>query len=311
MVRISADNSAVEMASAAWAFHRYEEIRDRLPQACFAQTSVPITSLADIEDRFDAFVFDSFGVLNVGETPVPAAGPRVAALRAAGKHVLVLTNAATGPLADLARKYSKLGFDFSAAEIVSSRDVLATALQRFDSDMVWGIVAPVASRIEELAVKSQRLCPESAIGREVAGIILLSSQGLDRRLVGRLADLLRKRPLPVLVGNPDLVAPRETGFSLEPGSYAHDLADRLGIVPEFFGKPYANAFEAAKARLPRGMDPARIAMVGDTLHTDILGGAAAGFKTLLVTADGVMKELDVAACIATSGIVPDYIAPHI
>lgn len=296
---------------ATWAFERYEDIRARLPQAGFTENTDRIGDLGVIADQFDAFLFDSFGVLNVGETPIDTAAARVASLRSAGKHVLVLTNAATPPLATLPDKYSKLGFDFCETEIVSSRDVLRQALQNCETDMVWGIVAPDTSQPGDLGIDHRMLEATQAVPETVDGIIFLSSQDLDRRLLDRCAERFEKRPCPLLVGNPDLVAPREAGFSLEPGAFAHDLADRLGIEPHFFGKPYANAFEAAFARLPSGIRPERVAMIGDTLHTDILGGAAAGCKTVLVTEHGVLKDMDVAACIRKSGIVPDFVAPRI
>ena len=111
----------------------------------------------------------------------------------------------------------------------------------------------------------------------------------------------------MLVGNPDLAAPREGGLSVEPGAIAHDLLDAIpGIALSFFGKPFANAFEAAFERLPPAIPPHRIAMVGDTLHTDILGGAAAGVETVLVTDWGVLAGRDSGAAIARSGIVPTY-----
>jgi glycerol 3-phosphatase-2 len=47
--------------------------------------------------------------------------------------------------------------------------------------------------------------------------------------------------------------------------------------------------------------------VGDTLHTDILGGAAYGVKTALVTGHGLFANQNVPPYIAQSGIVPDYI----
>src|SRR5690606_8371232 len=99
------------------------------------------------------------------------------------------------------------------------------------------------------------------------------------------AERLAARPAPVLIGNPDLVAPRESGLSIEPGHFAHDLLDRVDCEVRFFGKPYANAFDAAIAAVEaeRGpVDRSRVAMVGDTLHTDILGGAGAGLRTVLV-----------------------------
>ena len=110
----------------------------------------------------------------------------------------------------------------------------------------------------------------------------------------------------MLVGNPDLVAPFSDAFTREPGLYAHALADAGVANPAFFGKPFGNAFEIVKESL-RDVDPERIAMVGDTLHTDILGGAAAGWKTVLITGLGLMRDLDVEKGIATANIRPDYI----
>jgi ribonucleotide monophosphatase NagD (HAD superfamily) len=52
-------------------------------------------------------------------------------------------------------------------------------------------------------------------------------------------------------------------------------------------------------------------MVGDTLHTDILGASAAGMATLLVSAHGSLAGMDINACIEYSGISPDYIAPGV
>jgi len=124
-----------------------------------------------------------------------------------------------------------------------------------------------------------------------------------------LETSLRDHPRPILVGNPDIVAPRESGLSLEPGYFAHRLADAASIVPEFFGKPFSNIFDMALARLPKGTDLNRVVMVGDTLQTDILGGCSAGVKTALTTDFGSLKGMDFGVAIARSGIVPDFIMP--
>jgi len=52
-------------------------------------------------------------------------------------------------------------------------------------------------------------------------------------------------------------------------------------------------------------------MVGDTLHTDILGGAAVGCRTVLVTDWGVLKGFDIDEAISRAGIVPDFMMPSI
>ena len=52
-------------------------------------------------------------------------------------------------------------------------------------------------------------------------------------------------------------------------------------------------------------------MVGDTLHTDVLGGAAYGVKTVLVTDHGLFAGYDYAKFIRQTQIIPDFIIPTI
>lgn len=294
-----------------WIFQRYEAIRKRLPEADFPRGSSHFASLEALSEQFDVFLFDSFGVLNVGERPIAGAPERLLDLRRRGKRVAVLTNAATGPLAGLVEKYQKLGFEFARKEIISSRELLASAAAEFNPGMTWGIAAPPASDIQELGLRAVLLDPDNDSITGVDGFILLSSQAWSPALQMRVENALKDRPREMLVGNPDLAAPREAGFSVEPGTYAHAIAERCDIVPKFFGKPFANAFEEAVHRFGQDVPRERIAMVGDTLHTDILGGAAAGLATILVTSNGVLRDLDLQQCLDASGIVPDYIIPHI
>ncbi len=92
------------------AFLRYEAVRPRLPAATFPATSLRVETLADVADRYDAFVLDAFGVLNVGDTAIPGAVTRMAELRAMGKRLIVLTNAASYPRSSGARQVPSTGF---------------------------------------------------------------------------------------------------------------------------------------------------------------------------------------------------------
>lgn len=108
-----------------------------------------------------------------------------------------------------------------------------------------------------------------------------------------------------------MVAPRETGLSKEPGWFAHRLADRVCVEPVFLGKPFADIFDLALARFNNPPAAGRVLMVGDTLHTDTLGGNQAAFATALVTAHGSLKGLDVCDAIRRSAITPDFIVYQI
>ena len=85
------------------------------------------------------------------------------------------------------------------------------------------------------------------------------------------------------------------------------------MLVRFFGKPFADVYASMSARLAAlgHTDGSRICMVGDTLHTDILGGHAAGWRTALVSDFGLFASLDASDCIRQSGIVPDWIMPTI
>lgn len=299
-------------AGAQWAFARYEAIRERLPAAVFPARSRRAENLESLAGDFDVFVLDAFGVLNVGETSVPGAPERVAFLIDRGKTVFVLTNGATYDESVALEKYRRLGFAFERRQIVSSRSLLHGALGEYPGEFRWGAAATPLSNLGALPGDLRLLADDRSAYEAADGFVLLSSLAWDMPRQDLLVASLREKPRPVLVGNPDLVAPREDGLSLEPGFYAHDLADRTGIAPVFFGKPYRNAFDEVYRRLTaegRSVSPQRIAMVGDTLHTDVLGGAAAGLKTVLVTGHGLFRGLVADEFIARSGIVPDVILP--
>lgn len=287
------------------AFCRYEAVRGRLPAARFAARSGVADTLAGVVDHYDAFILDAFGVLNVGETPIAGAVARMRQLRAMGKKLIVLTNAASYPRAVALEKYARLGFDFSEDEVVSSRDAAVSRLPVLPDGGVWGALSAAEDRFADVGVPVLDVIGTDDFAGP-GGFLFLSSVRWTERLQARLMAAMRERPRPLIVANPDLVAPREDGLSIEPGWYAHAVLDATGGQAAWFGKPFPDAFADAMARLP-GVAPARIAMVGDTLHTDVLGGAAAGIGTILVTAHGLFAGRDVAAYIERSGIRPDHV----
>lgn len=292
---------------AAAAFDRYQAIRPRLPQARFPARSLALASLEEVADHVDGFLLDAFGVLNVGETAIPGAVARLASLRARGKRLVVLTNAASYTRAQLLAKYHRLGFDFAPEEVVASRDVAVARLEDIAPGATWAAIAAAGDSFADIPAQVVDAVADPGALDAADGILFLStarwSAGLQRRLVAALA----RRPRPLVVANPDIVAPREGGLTLEPGLFAHDLLDARAVPVHWFGKPFPEAFAEGIART--GLAPSRLAMVGDTLHTDVLGGAAAGCRTVLVADHGLFAGRDARAFIAASGIVPDFIVP--
>ena len=294
---------------AEWGFSAYEAVRHRLPDVDFSSASRRIENLSELVERMDVFLLDAFGVLNIGEEAIPGAPERVRELQAAGKTVFVVSNAAGYPKSLMLEKNARLGFDFAPEHVLTSREVLLAAVS-FLPRVKYGLVASKSFGLEELEhLDGDFLEDDPGIYDQSQAFLMLGCVGWTDQRQHMLETTLRANPRPVLVGNPDIVAPRKDGLSRQLGYFAHRLADATGISPEFFGKPYGNVFETALSRLPAGTDLTRVVMVGDTLHTDILGGRNAGVKTALVTGFGALAGMDADEAIVRSGIVPDYIMP--
>lgn len=291
----------------AKAIQRYTQLAHRMPNPVNPDSSKNVAHLGELTDEFDVFVLDGFGVLNVGSTAIPGAAERVTQLQKMGKQVLVLTNGATFPVEKTVEKYQNWGMSFELADVVSSRNALEKAISEQDENIHWGVVATEFAKIQNLAPRTTLLGDNHEDYAAVDGFIFLSAMEWSDERQQLLHDALAENTRPLFVGNPDLVAPQEGAMSMEPGLYAHALADAGVCKPEFYGKPFTDVFDLAAERI-KNTAPHRIAMVGDTLHTDILGGANYGWRTILIKNHGLMREADDELTFAETGIRPHFIA---
>ncbi len=293
--------------SAQEAFEAYEAVRHRLPQPRSTEVSYrQVDTLEDIAHEFDVFLLDAFGVLNIGDTAIPDTPDRVRSLTAAGKRVLVVSNAAGFPHTTLIEKYYGLGYNFTPQDVITSRATLLSELNG-QNELHWGLMATPSAGLRDLEeLKLSYLEDDPKPYETVDGFLMIGSAVWNETRQAMLEAALLERPRPVLVGNPDIVAPREYGFSKEPGLFAHRLADRTGVTPQFFGKPFANIYDLAFSRLGH-IDKSRVLMVGDSLHTDILGARNAGIASALISGFGFFAGHDVETAIMKAGIVPSFV----
>ena len=284
----------------------------RLPAPVRKGRAEPAANLLALADRYDTFILDGYGVINVGPEPIPGIGDTVRALRAAGREVMVLTNGAGRPSRQTARRYAGWGLDIPERRVVSSRDALEASLAAHPRPGLWGVMALPDSELETLPVETALLEDDEELYRCVAGFIFIRSEGWSIARHMLLAQALRESPRPVLVANPDISAPYpDECYSAEPGYWALRIEAETGVRCEPYGKPFGPAFELALSRLGGpGVKRERVAMVGDGLYTDIVGGLAAGLGTVLVTDHGLLKGFDWEVRAAQTGIFPDHVVPE-
>ena len=127
-------------------FRKYESLRSRLPSFTSPATTIEINSILEIAREVDVFVFDAFGVLNIGEALIPGADLAIKELRKLNKKVRVLTNAASYDKVGSEKKFFDLGLSFQTNEIITSRDA---ALENITSGL-WGVITAEADNLNDL-----------------------------------------------------------------------------------------------------------------------------------------------------------------
>jgi HAD superfamily hydrolase (TIGR01459 family) len=256
-----------------------------------------IDGLSEISDRFDHVLLDQWGVLHHGDAVSAAVGEAVAALRHAGKQVLVLSNSGKRAAAN-AERLAALGLAPEAYDgLLSSGEACWRLLQRRDR--------PPFDRIGRRCLLVARGNDRSIVGgldlslaRDVRDADFILMAGLDDALAdpeawrARWAEAVA-RDLPMICANPDLTMITAAGLASGPGRLA-DLYEVAGGVVTYVGKPHAPIYEECLTLLGQP-DPRRVLAVGDSLDHDILGGARMGMATALVTSGILAVSFDPAA----------------
>jgi HAD superfamily hydrolase (TIGR01450 family) len=286
----------------------YEVLRPWLPAPRPAEAR-HTDRLVDILDHVDALILDGFGVLNVGWDPIDGIHDFLATAAARDVALMVLTNGA-GQGADASwQKYRAWDLPLARNQVVSSRDALEADIDRLAADkrvgVIGGGVRPFGLAGEITMAEPDRLFAEA----EIFAFLGSGMWGEDEQQ--QLEQALRLPGRVLFVANPDIGAPLGDQFSTEPGYWAARAMQATGTRPLWFGKPHPAAFDIAMAHLQdvygRPFERHRVGMVGDSLHTDILGASAAGLQSVLLTDYGLFRDGGAPAMIRRCGIIPDWI----
>ncbi len=290
----------------------YEGMRDFFPQLQYVNQNIYLAPrLENILDNFDALLLDAFGVLNVGSSLVPGIIKTLEKARQKNITLMVVTNGASFDSSKKRDQLSSLGLEFSNEEIISSREVAEIFLSLNRPKEPLGVLGNGGSYLNISKLDCIELEPDIDMFDKMNSFILLGTLQWDTIWQEILFNSLKSNPRPLFVANPDLIAPQDRSFSLEPAYYVSLLLKNGIHLPFWLGKPFPTIFELAISRVNelsgRNIPLSRIGMVGDTLHTDILGANSFGLKSILMTNHGFFKNTNVGSIIKKTNITPDYI----
>lgn len=260
-------------------------------------------------------MLDSSGVLVDGQSALEGAAEFLALLEERQVPWLVVTNDASRQPDEAARRYQRQGLPIAREQILSSGMMIVPYLQAKGLEGVpVCVLGPKGTRQYAKDAGFELVEPGDDRAR---ALIIGSIQGYDfidavRKSLSMLVRAFnQRRPVELVCANPDYIfpsAPNEVGFTA--GAVAALFEESLkprfpGRPIEFarIGKPGTMLFDRAKELLPGK----KLLMIGDQLHTDILGARAAGIDSVLITKDVV----DLGAAIEHMDLVPTYIMPSL
>ena len=243
------------------------------------------SGLGALADQYDAALCDVWGVIHNGRRAYDEACEALTKFRAAGKRVILITNAPV-PKKQVVGYFTPLGVPASAFDdCVTSGDATRADLARRTGEKIWRMGVDSGWERDQYLYAGLDL---NFVAREEAETILCV--GLEDLAKGHPEDHreeLREaagRHLPMICANPDIKVRIGDDLVWCAGALAQIYEEEGGHVI-YPGKPHAPIYDLALARLKDlgGVPPReRILCIGDSPATDMQGATREGFDGLYV-----------------------------
>lgn len=268
-----------------------------------------IAGLAEIADRFDAFLIDQFGVLRDGRGPYPEAARTLVALKERGKRNIILSNSGKRSQENSVR-LAELGFEPHGWDwFLTSGE---TAYRIMAEEARHGHTRCLLISRDGDTSPLDGLDIVRVFSAEETDFVLIAASEGDIHPLAYYQELLAPAAackLSCFCTNPDKVMLTRGGTAFGAGRIA-ELYEELGGRVRWIGKPFPDIYAQAREFL-NDIPPERICCIGDSVENDIAGAVSAGFASILVTT-GILAHAsgdDLSRLFETHQAVPDFIMP--
>jgi NagD protein len=227
------------------------------------------------------FLIDMDGVLYRGPQLIPGADRFVRGLRERDIPFLFLTNNSQRTRRDVAARLARMGMDVEEEHVFTS----AMATARFLAQQKPGGTAYVIGEGGLLTALHQH--GYAVVDHDPDYVVVGEGRTFNLEMV--------EAAVPMILGGAKLIAtnldpncPTQHGLRPGCGAMVAMLETATGVKAFSVGKPSAVMMRAARKEL--GLATDETTMIGDTMETDILGGAQLGFHTVLVLSGGTRLD---------------------
>jgi len=217
------------------------------------------------------FLIDLDGVFYIEDQPIPGGAESVNWLRRQGFPLRFLTNTTMHSRDTLVAKLSRFGIQAESGEMFSTAVVAAKWLAAKGVSRVQLLLTEDAQKDFTGFEVTQRQ-PEVVVVGDLGAQFtfdVLNSAFLSVKAGARLIALQKGR-----------YWQKKNGLAMDAGAFVAALEYATETAAELIGKPNRAYFDTALADL--GLEPCRVAMIGDSIGADIRGAQALGMPTILV-----------------------------
>jgi HAD superfamily hydrolase (TIGR01450 family) len=235
---------------------------------------------------FDGLIVDLDGVVRLGRSPVDGAAEAVAALRSAGVRILFLTNDPRSSDEQQAAELCGFGIPATADDVLTTSGATARYLRSHLTPSARSafVIGPPSLKADVAAEGFTVLGP--ALAAEAHVVVVAAHEGFDYGELAAATSALAGGAEFVATGR-DASTPTMWGPVPATGAVVAAVETATGRRATVVGKPEPYMFEAASARLSGCR---RVAVVGDTLTTDVVGARRAGLAAILVLSGSTSRS---------------------
>ena len=236
--------------------------------------------LAERLRRIRHVALDMDGTIYMGSSLFPWTKPFLASLREMGIGYSFLTNNPSRSIAAYLEKLAKLGIEATRGEMYTTTLAAIDYIRAHYPAARRLYLLGTPSMIEEFEAAGYESCSETS-DREPDVVVAAFDLTLRYERLCRAAWWV-KQGVPYIATNPDRVCPTDQPTVLvDCGSICACIEHATGRRPDItLGKPDPNMLSGILAR--HGLQPDRIAMVGDRIYTDVQMAHNAGAMGVLV-----------------------------
>ena len=234
--------------------------------------------------EIDAVFLDLDGTMYLGNDLIDGALEFLERCESRGVRRFFLSNNSSRSVDQYLKKLSGLGIPATVDDVLLSTHDLIAWLHGHDYDRIYLVGTDgMAQMLEESGLTMDAENPE---------IVVL---GYDTEITYEkiaTASIHMHKGVPMVVSHPDVVCPSPDGGLPDTGAYMAMFEATTGVKPiHVCGKPQPGMILHRIEEL--GLKPARCAMVGDRLYTDMAMATRAGVKGILVlSGEATMDDVD-------------------